>query len=151
MSINSFVEDGASQFGELVPVSPINPAAPTNPHALSFDPSSWPLPVEYLLGTVDHPGLVLTTIPVKPKNYRPWSQGILNFIKAKGKLGFISGSIPKPVVQSREYYAWIKNDAMLVAWIRIPCHKKDFAFCSCSSLLENSSTRHQQCIFVWEA
>lgn len=79
MSNNPFAEDGASQFGEFVPASPINPATLINPPALSFDPSSWPFPEEYLLDTGDHPGLALTTIPLTPKNSRPC-------LKPKGNL-----------------------------------------------------------------
>ena len=39
-------------------------------------------------------------------------------MKAKGKLGFITGNIIKPTLGTREYNLWMKNDVMIVAWIK---------------------------------
>ena len=68
----------------------------------------------YFLAPGEHPGLACTTTLLTAKNFRSWSQEILNCLRAKGKIGFINGKIPRPLEHAKEYSLWIKNDAMIV-------------------------------------
>lgn len=50
----------------------------------------------YLLKTFDNPGTVLVTDFLTTENYAIWSRSMLRALRAKNKLGFVNGTIPKP-------------------------------------------------------
>lgn len=42
---------------------------------------------------------------------------MLNFLFAKNKVGFIDGTIEKPVVDSKDYMSWMRSDALIKGWL----------------------------------
>lgn len=95
----------------------------------------------YLLGTGDHPGMSLVTVPLTPTNCFGWSDDIINNLIAKGKEGFITGTLPRPNPVDSDYKLWIKIDAMIKAWIKnsiSPDLQRAFAFAASSKALWKS-------------
>lgn len=50
----------------------------------------------YLLGTREHPGLSIVSIPLNSKNYLSWSNNIITSLKANKKERFIFEVLPIP-------------------------------------------------------
>lgn len=95
----------------------------------------------YNLGTGDHPGMSLVSVLLTPNNYLGWSDDILNNLTAKGKEGFRTGSLPKPNPTDPVFKLWIKNEAMIKAWIKnslSPDLQRAFAFAHTSKALWKS-------------
>lgn len=95
----------------------------------------------YLLRTGDHPGISLVSLHLNSNNYLGSSDDILNNLITKGKRGFITGNLPKPNPIFADYKLWIKNDAMIKAWIKnsiFPEQQRVFSFASTSEALWDS-------------
>jgi hypothetical protein len=83
------------------------------PSSSSFneDPSS-----PYHLHNGDSPGSILVSLPLDGENYQTWSRPMV--ITAKNKLGFLDGSLTKPLVDSgSESRAWVRCNTMVLSWI----------------------------------
>lgn len=50
----------------------------------------------YSLYASDCPGAMITSVTLTGENYSEWSSEMTNALRAKRKIGFIDGSIPKP-------------------------------------------------------
>lgn len=57
----------------------------------------------YILEIGDHQDMCLVSILLTNKNYLGWGQDILNSLTAKGKEGFILGTLPRPALGDLEY------------------------------------------------
>ncbi|XP_019099604.1 PREDICTED: uncharacterized protein LOC109132447 [Camelina sativa] len=64
----------------------------------------------------DIPGPLIPTVLLREDNYAEWSLHIRSFLKAKQKIGFIDGSIPKPSTNS-DLTLWIATNSIIVGWI----------------------------------
>jgi len=85
------------------------------PSSSSFheDPSS-----SYYLHNGDNPGTILVSQPLDGENYQTWSRSMIMAITAKNKLGFLDGSLGKPLDDSSpESRAWIRCNTMVLSWI----------------------------------
>lgn len=69
----------------------INASSHEQKKALMIDPTS-----PYYLTSGDNLGIVVTSVQLKEDNYDEWSKAVRNAFRAKKKLGFIDGKIPKP-------------------------------------------------------
>lgn len=72
----------------------------------------------YSLHASDNPGALITYVTFTGDNYNEWSTELVNAIKAKRKLGFIDGSIPKPSIDDPNFELWSSVNSMIVGWIR---------------------------------
>lgn len=72
----------------------------------------------YSLHASDNLGALITSVMFTGENYNEWSTELVNALKAKRKLGFIDGSIPKPSIDDSNFELWSSVNSMIVGWIR---------------------------------
>ena len=58
------------------------------------------------LQNVDHPRMVLVSVPLTENNFLPWIKVVKISLVAKAKLGFIDGTIDPPSQNSTLYVSW---------------------------------------------
>lgn len=58
-------------------------------------------------------GFVLVTQVLIGDNYNSWSQAMQIALSVKNKIGFIDGSLPKPISSDPNYSAWMRNNNLL--------------------------------------
>jgi hypothetical protein len=84
------------------------------------DPSS-----PYHLYNRDSPRSILVSLPLDGENYQTWSRSMVMSITAKNKLGFLDGSLNKPLDDSGfESRAWVRCNTMVLSWILISVSKE---------------------------
>lgn len=64
----------------------------------------------------DIPVSFISTVLLGEDNYTEWSTNIQNLLQAKQKIGFIDGSIPKPLT-SPDLTLWLATNLIIVSWI----------------------------------
>lgn len=72
----------------------------------------------YSLHASDNPGAMITSVTLTGENYNEWSSEMTNALRAKRKLGFIEGTIPKPLASDPNHELWLSVNSMIVGWIR---------------------------------
>ena len=72
----------------------------------------------YALFSSDNPGALITSVQLKGDNYNEWAMEMGNALRAKKKMGFIDGTLPKPSEDSTKLEAWLSVNSMIVGWIR---------------------------------
>lgn len=60
-------------------------------------------PDPFVLQKFNNPGVFLVSVPLNGVNYLTWSRSMTLALLAKGKLGFINGSVQVPVIGSFEH------------------------------------------------
>ncbi|CAH9135904.1 unnamed protein product [Cuscuta epithymum] len=77
------------------------------------DPSS-----PYYLSSSDFPGLHICAVVLKGEsNYREWATAMKNAFRAKRKMGFLDGTIKRPMNNERDLEDWYTVNSMAVGWI----------------------------------
>src|SRR5262249_10259185 len=71
----------------------------------------------YFLSSFDNPGTILVSCLLKGENYPTWRRVMMNALRAKNKLCFVDGSLPKPNEKSQETQLWEKCNFMVISWI----------------------------------
>ncbi|CAL8992944.1 unnamed protein product, partial [Prunus brigantina] len=71
----------------------------------------------YYIHQSDHPGMVLVGKPLSGDNYSTWSRQFRLALSAKNKIGFLDGSIKKPLKAKPEYDRWRRCNDMVLSWI----------------------------------
>lgn len=71
----------------------------------------------YALHHSDNPGSLITPVILKGDNYSEWATEFWNSLQAKQKIGFINGTIPKPLTNP-DLTRWTSANSMIVGWIR---------------------------------
>ncbi|XP_050906812.1 uncharacterized protein LOC127120429 [Lathyrus oleraceus] len=71
----------------------------------------------YYLNPLDDRRTTLSDDLLTRKNYWKWWKSAKLALFAKNKLGFVDGTIKKPLESSPEFHAWEKADSMVYAWI----------------------------------
>lgn len=89
--------------------------------------SAWNLPIRsvvddpmspYFLQHSDNPGLVLVSQLLTGDNFASWSRAMKIVLSVENKLGFIDGSIPKPLESDHNLKnAWIRNNNIVISWL----------------------------------
>ncbi|XP_071715226.1 uncharacterized protein [Rutidosis leptorrhynchoides] len=69
------------------------------------------------LASSDHPGMTLTATPFNGSNFLGWSRTVKMALGAKLKLGFIDGSLVRPVITDEDHQRWTRCDYMVTCWI----------------------------------
>nr|XP_043639702.1 uncharacterized protein LOC122610813 [Erigeron canadensis] len=69
------------------------------------------------LANSDHPGMVLTNTPFNGTNFLGWSRTVKMALGAKLKIGFIDGTLTKPVATHADYGRWTRCDYMVTCWL----------------------------------
>ena len=72
----------------------------------------------YSLFASDNPGALITSVSFTGDNYNEWSIELTNALRAKQKIGFIDGTIPKPSPDDPKFELWSSVNSMIVGWIR---------------------------------
>lgn len=72
----------------------------------------------YSLFASDNPGALITYVVFTGDNYNEWSTELVNALRAKRKLGFLDGKIPKPAADDPKFELWSSVNSMIVGWIR---------------------------------
>ncbi|KAL9236186.1 hypothetical protein vseg_010887 [Gypsophila vaccaria] len=72
--------------------------------------------VNRFLSPGDHPGQTLTPVQLKGDNYEEWVCMFRGALRAKGKTGYIDGTIKQPS-DSKELEHWNMANSMVVSWI----------------------------------
>ncbi|KAL7594123.1 hypothetical protein Lser_V15G35016 [Lactuca serriola] len=67
----------------------------------------------YYIHAADYPKQMQVNDALTDSNYNDWVQEMRNFLFAKNKIGFLDGTIPKPIDASANYMPWIRCDAMV--------------------------------------
>ena len=68
----------------------------------------------YSLFSSDNPGALITSVQLTGDNYNEWAMEMGNALRAKKKIGFIDGSLPKPEEGSKDLEAWLSVNSMIV-------------------------------------
>ncbi|XP_073138193.1 uncharacterized protein [Henckelia pumila] len=77
-----------------------------------LDPTS-----PYYLHPSDGPQITISPIVLRRENYNEWVRSMRNNFRAKNKLGFLDGTIPKPDDGTPEASLWVTVHSTLVGWI----------------------------------
>ncbi|KAG7553483.1 Jacalin-like lectin domain [Arabidopsis thaliana x Arabidopsis arenosa] len=64
----------------------------------------------------DIPGSLISTVLLREDNYAEWSINIRYLLQEKQKIGFIDGSIPKPLTNP-DLTLWLATNSIIVGWI----------------------------------
>ncbi|XP_013589183.1 PREDICTED: uncharacterized protein LOC106297500 [Brassica oleracea var. oleracea] len=92
----------------------------------------------YALFGSDNPGAMITPVKLNGENYNQWASEMLNALQAKRKVGFINGSLKKPLADDPDHDNWIAVNSMIIGWIRAaiePNVKSSVTFVSDASQL----------------
>ena len=71
----------------------------------------------YFLHHSDGPGLVLVSHLLTGDNYPSWNRSLVIALSMNNKLGFVDGSIPKPVGNPDLLKSWMRNNNIVIAWL----------------------------------
>ncbi|KAL1308527.1 uncharacterized protein [Arachis hypogaea] len=73
----------------------------------------------YNLSPADQPGLILVTQQLVEDNYHSWSRAMQKALNSKRKLGFITGSVPKPdpITEPEKFENWQCVNDVISTWI----------------------------------
>ncbi|XP_020879909.1 uncharacterized protein LOC110228098 [Arabidopsis lyrata subsp. lyrata] len=78
----------------------------------------------YHLHSSDHPGLILVSDPLDGNNYSVWCVAMTTSLEAKNKIGFLDGSIAKPVESDPYHKIWCRCNSMVKSWLMNSVSKK---------------------------
>ncbi|XP_040998951.1 uncharacterized protein LOC121244808 [Juglans microcarpa x Juglans regia] len=84
-------------------------SSPSDPSSDSSSP--------YYLHHGDSPGSILVTQVLIGNNYHTWRRSMLMALTAKNKVGFVDGSIAKPVGTSSLFHSWTRCNNMILSWL----------------------------------
>ncbi|XP_020221438.1 uncharacterized protein LOC109804079 [Cajanus cajan] len=71
----------------------------------------------YFLHPSDNPGAFIVSQPLNGDNYNSWSRAILMALGEKNKIGFVDGTIPKPLPTDKSYHSWQRNNNIVASWL----------------------------------
>jgi len=72
----------------------------------------------YDITTFDNPGILITQVQLKDKNYDEWARSVRTTLRARKRFDFIDGSIKKSMDESTDLEDWWIINSLLVFWIR---------------------------------
>ncbi|XP_021626904.1 uncharacterized protein LOC110625576 [Manihot esculenta] len=69
------------------------------------------------LSNSNNPNLKLVSFLLTGPNYLSWTRSMLLALRAKEKMGFVTGKIAKSPVDSPMHEKWLTVDSMVISWI----------------------------------
>ena len=79
----------------------------------------------YYLHNTDHLGLVLVSDRLTTAaEFHSWRRSVRMALNVRNKLGFIDGTIPKPLSTHRDYGAWSRCNDIVATWLMNSVSKK---------------------------
>ncbi|XP_026439655.1 uncharacterized protein LOC113338445 [Papaver somniferum] len=82
----------------------------------------------YVIHPSDNPATVLFSPLLQGDNYGSWVRGITKALNAKGKLGFVDGTLPPPT-DALAYQCWKRCDDLVGSWLLNSCQPDIRASC----------------------
>lgn len=79
--------------------------------------NSEPTQSVYYLRPTNQANNKFVSIPFNGENFGKWKRSMLITLIAKNKVGFIYGTLPKPLNTSTDYKAWERCNNMVIGWI----------------------------------
>ncbi|KAL9307767.1 putative retrotransposon gag domain, retrotransposon Copia-like protein [Arabidopsis thaliana] len=67
--------------------------------------------------SADHPGLNIISLRLDETNYDDWSYAMRISLDAKNKIGFVDGSLPRPLSIDPMFRAWSRCNSMVKSWL----------------------------------
>ena len=71
----------------------------------------------FFISSSDNPNSILVIFVLNETGFNSWKQSMMISLSAKSKLGFVDGTIPKPLITSSSYSNWDRANSMVVSWI----------------------------------
>ncbi|KAF5456396.1 hypothetical protein F2P56_025885 [Juglans regia] len=71
----------------------------------------------YYLHRRDGPGSIIVTQVLIGDNYHTWRKSMLMTLSANNKVGFVDGSIAKPLDTYSLFHSWTKCNNMIMSWL----------------------------------
>ncbi|XP_061356238.1 uncharacterized protein LOC133300683 [Gastrolobium bilobum] len=71
----------------------------------------------FFLHPSENPGLVLVTPPLDERNYHSWARSMTMALLTKNKLGFVDGSIARPLENDPTFPTWLRCNMIVLSWI----------------------------------
>ncbi|KAL5550878.1 hypothetical protein UlMin_001054 [Ulmus minor] len=65
----------------------------------------------------NHPSVNLVSTLLNGANYHTWRQAMVMALIAKNKIGFIDGTISRPMLTNLLFNAWSRCNSMISSWI----------------------------------
>ena len=88
----------------------------TSADPMSVIPPTSAVHLPYAIHHSDSPSTILVTPLLTGDNYGSWNRAITMALRAKNKLGFVNGSLPKPELES-EIQSWERCNDLVSSWI----------------------------------
>nr|XP_029145873.1 uncharacterized protein LOC114924754 [Arachis hypogaea] len=73
----------------------------------------------YYLHLGENPGVSIVSVVLNTYNYNSWSRSMKRALRSKNKIGFIDGTLAKPIKNHPEFVAWNKCNTYVVSWINL--------------------------------
>ncbi|XP_056864263.1 uncharacterized protein LOC108807849 [Raphanus sativus] len=71
----------------------------------------------YFMHTSDHPGLILISIKLDGSNFDDWEAAMKIALDSKNKIGFVDGSLPRPLDSDLNFRIWSRCNSLVKSWI----------------------------------
>ncbi|KAL5718439.1 hypothetical protein ACHQM5_011341 [Ranunculus cassubicifolius] len=117
---SSSQETSAADTTQETPATQSQNSSPSAPIPLQSSTHRSPDP--YLIHPSDSPTAVLVSPPLKGDNYPTWIRGMTKALNAKGKLGFVNGSLPPPSSDPALLDCWKRCDDLVGSWLLNSVH-----------------------------
>ncbi|XP_026442469.1 uncharacterized protein LOC113342017 [Papaver somniferum] len=111
------------------PNSPVHDNISSQNNETLINSSALPRTLDpYIIHPSDNPATVLSSPLLQGDNYGSWVRGITKSLNAKGKLGFVDGSLPPPT-DPLQFQCWKRCDDLVGSWILNSCQPDIRASC----------------------
>lgn len=71
----------------------------------------------YFIGSSDHLDFLLVNTPFDGNGSNSWKRSIIISFSTKNKLGFVDGTISKPLITSPNYPSWYRANSIVISWL----------------------------------
>ncbi|XP_023644322.1 uncharacterized protein LOC111832183 [Capsella rubella] len=98
-----------------------NPNPPSTSQRFQNDQTENP----YYVNNNDHAGLILVSDRLtNASDFHSWKRSVMMALNVRNKLGFVDGTIPKPLEDHRDYGAWTRCNDIVSTWLMNSVSKK---------------------------
>lgn len=73
--------------------------------------------IPYFTHPNENPTLVLVSPLLSTNNYHSWSRSMTMTLRSKNKLHFINDSLPQPLDEEHDSFAWDRCNIMIMPWL----------------------------------